>query len=145
MKKIPLFTIVVLFTLLTAAACGRTATTTNTSTTNATDSTFFVNATTDTNSTVPSNASQTVSVKDGSFDPPSLTVVKNTTVVFRNDGSSDHYVASDPHPIHNGLPGFDLGTLAPGDSAEFTFVAAGRFGYHDHIYSSVTGTIIVTD
>jgi plastocyanin len=67
------------------------------------------------------------------------------------------WVASDPHPIHNGYDGttvqqhcaagyagpapFD--ECAAGTSFTFTFDKVGTWGYHDHLDHSVMGTITV--
>lgn len=154
---------VAIFFLLGAAACGKKAepqpTTTSsasnvnalianlnrsaTNTTNTTNGSTFSTGNGNTNAAI---SPTTVSVKNGSFDPVTLTVKKGATVVFRNDGTSNHRVATDPHPAHTGLPGFDLGSMAPGSSQSYTFTKVGIFGYHDHLNAlAASGTIIVTE
>lgn len=86
----------------------------------------------------------TVSITDTGFVPTTLTVPAGTTVKFVNNGQGSHWPASDPHPVHNGLAGFDaLGALATGDSYSFTFAKVGSWGYHDHLRPEVKGTVIV--
>ncbi len=60
-----------------------------------------------------------------------------TTLTVTNDDSTSHTWTS--------LDGvFDSGTLAPGDSFQFTFDTPGTFAYHCNIHSSMTGSITVT-
>ncbi len=85
-----------------------------------------------------------VSYTNAGFSPAVLRVKAGTTVTFRNDSGEDLWVASNPHPTHTGLSGFDASD-AIGQSATyaFTFTRLGTWGYHNHLHSSVGGTIIV--
>jgi plastocyanin len=88
--------------------------------------------------------SMSVSIDDEGFTPASITIPKGTTVVFTNNGQGSHWPASDPHPTHNGLPGFDAKQpLTTGETYSFTFDKVGTFGVHDHLNASLKGTIIV--
>lgn len=66
------------------------------------------------------------------------------------------WVASNPHPLHTDYPGSDIkncgaGTAMfdscrvtnPGESWTFILEEPGTWGYHNHLQSSQTGTIIV--
>lgn len=87
---------------------------------------------------------ESVSVTDTGFEPATLTVPSGTTVVFTNNGQAAHQPASDPHPAHTGLPGFDAKRgLATGETYSFTFTKTGTFGYHDHLRFQSKGTIVV--
>lgn len=78
------------------------------------------------------------------FSPDPITVQEGDTVVFRNNGSSDIWVASDDHPVHNDLPGFDAESgISPGEEYSYTFEESGTWGYHDHLNPNQTGTVIV--
>lgn len=80
----------------------------------------------------------------GTFSPATLTVKKGTTVTWTNTGSSKVWIASDPHPVHTGYPGFDSGTdLRMGESYSFTFDKAGSWGYHNHFNPTVRGSVVV--
>lgn len=127
--------------LLTAAACGSKTATKNTTNTQA------GNASANTNAAPVDMISETavISVTPTGFKPPSITVRTGTTVTFRNDGTGSHWVASDPHPSHTGLPGFDLGGMQPGQFKTFTFEKTGTFGYHDHLDAKMRGTIVVRE
>jgi plastocyanin len=85
--------------------------------------------------------------RDGIF-VPTVSVAPGTVVSFFNDDQVGHWIASDPHPEHSGLPGFDpQSTIRPGASFEFTFTRAGTFTYHDHadpLNAKFQGTVVVT-
>ena len=80
----------------------------------------------------------------GTFSPATLTVKKGTTVTWTNSGAAKVWIASDPHPVHTGYPGFDSGTdLRAGETYSFTFEKAGSWSYHNHFNPTVKGTVIV--
>lgn len=85
-----------------------------------------------------------VSYKSGVFSPTNLRLHSGDTVRFHNDSTISIRIASDPHPQHNNLVGFDsIGDIPPGSNYTFTFAAKGTFGYHNENELSETGTIIV--
>jgi plastocyanin len=54
------------------------------------------------------------------------------------------WVASNPHPAHTDYSAFDAKKgYAPGESYSYTFTETGTFPFHDHLHSSLGGTIIV--
>lgn len=78
------------------------------------------------------------------FSPASVTVNQGDTVEFVNNSGVGFWVASDPHPIHTGLAGFDAGkTIPSGSSYKFTFNSKGSFGFHNHLNSGHKGTVTV--
>ncbi|HTK59608.1 MAG TPA: plastocyanin/azurin family copper-binding protein [Candidatus Baltobacteraceae bacterium] len=82
----------------------------------------------------------------GAFSPATITVKKGTTVTWTNEGSAKVWIASDPHPVHDGYPGLDSGTdIGTGASYSFTFEKTGSWGYHNHLNPLVKGTVIVTE
>lgn len=99
----------------------------------------------------------TVTLKESGFFPQTLTVTKGTIVTFVNNSSGQMWVASDPHPTHNGYDGttrdehcasgytgpapFD--ECAVKDTFTFTFDKVGSWGYHNHLDHDQTGTIVV--
>lgn len=107
----------------------------------------------------PTNAAPTSAtvIFDGSgFSPSNVTVAQGGTVTFTSQGG-EMWVASDPHPIHNGYDGTTLqqhcasgyagpapfDECAPGTSFTFTFNKVGTWGYHDHLDHSAMGTVTV--
>lgn len=78
------------------------------------------------------------------FTPESVTINVGDSVTFVNESSGSFQPASDPHPTHTGLAGFDAGSsVAMGQSYTFTFTKTGTWGFHDHLDSDKKGTVIV--
>lgn len=81
--------------------------------------------------------------KDG-FTPSTITVHAGDYVQFVNKDTVAHRPASDPHPTHTDLPGFDSkNPLQPGDKYRFQFTKVGTWGYHDHLNPTTHGEVIV--
>ena len=79
-------------------------------------------------------ATAVVSITKNGFVPATLVIKAGQTVKWTNDDDSPHRVASDPHPNHTGLSGFDSeNNLDAGASFNFNFEKTGTFGYHDHL------------
>jgi plastocyanin len=81
------------------------------------------------------------------FNPQTLQVKKNTTVVWRNIDEKLHQIAADPFKTHESNPELVAPeALEPNDSYSFTFEKTGSFGYHDNLNpDSLKGTVIVVD
>lgn len=89
---------------------------------------------------------QTLLIKDDTFEPPQLTIPKCTRVVFKNIGSKSHWPASDIHPAHGIYPEFDpKKEIAPEREWKFLFDKEGRWRFHDHLFPSLKGVIVVAD
>lgn len=87
----------------------------------------------------------TISVDETGFHPSTVTIAAGTTVTFVNNGQANHWPASDVHPTHEILPGFDSKKgLATGETYSYTFTQVGTWPMHDHLVASNTGTITVT-
>ena len=85
-----------------------------------------------------------VLVEGGKFSPETLTVKKGTEVTWVNKDTGPCWIASDPHPIHNGYSGFDAGRgIKQDETYKFTFSRVGTFSYHDHLDLTKTGKIII--
>ena len=94
----------------------------------------------------------TVEMSSTGFSPNSLTVKAGDTVTFVNKDTNQHWPASAVHPTHTVYPesGGCIGSkfdackgLAEGESWSFVFNEEGTWKYHDHLSSSLTGTIAV--
>ena len=82
----------------------------------------------------PPEATAIVTITSGGFVPSTLSVKAGQTVKWINDDDSPHRVASNPHPTHTGLRGFDSkDNLEKGGTFIFTFEKNATFGYHDHL------------
>lgn len=87
---------------------------------------------------------KTVTISPTGVSPKTLTVSAGTPVTFVNTDTIAHQIASNPHPNHTDLPGFD--NVNSATTYTFTFTKKGTFGYHDHDDPNNTasqGTIIV--
>lgn len=82
----------------------------------------------------PSNPYQIVISPAGVMTPSQLTVPAGSRVLFVNNHSRAHEIASDPHPEHTDCPEINqVGLLAPGQSRETgNLVIARTCGVHDH-------------
>lgn len=89
-------------------------------------------------------ASLLVRYTNAGFSPAVLHVRRGQTVTFRNDSTGNLWVASNPHPIHTDLSGFDaLRPLGASETYVYTFTRLGTFGYHNHLNAAHQGTIVV--
>ena len=94
------------------------------------------------NTTLNTPTTHTVSYASTGFSPSSITIKAGDTVTFTNGTSSKMWVASDPH--HTDFSDFDAGKgYEAGTSYSYTFMEAGTFTYHDHLHSSMRGTVVV--
>ena len=93
---------------------------------------------------IPAPSAQVVITKDG-FSPETITVRRGTQVTWTNEDRNPHQIASDPHPAHKNLPGFDSPEpLLLKESYSYTFEKTGTFTYHDHLNPlKLKGTVIV--
>lgn len=80
----------------------------------------------------------------GGFSPNEVTVAPGTTVKFINRTDTPVWPASDPHPVHTALPGFDaLRGLGKDESYSFKFDKVGEWKFHNHLSPGATGKVIV--
>lgn len=113
-------------------------------------------------SPVPSSqksADVTVEYQEGGFVPETITVSIGSTVAWQNSVGRPMWVASDPHPAHTDLEGFDqqrvINRVTPPFSTaahahgegiyEYTFTKPGIWKYHNHLSPQHRGTITVVD
>lgn len=89
----------------------------------------------------------TVTYTAQGFSPKSVTIKKGNAVVFENKTGKRMSVASSVHPTHLLYPEFDqYKTDQRGkDEFRFSFEKIGTWKYHDHLNSTMTGTVIVTE
>jgi hypothetical protein len=78
---------------------------------------------------------------EGATEPSTVFCVpRGGTVIFTG---SNLWIASDPHPTHTDLSGFDA--LGARSSYSYTFNQTGEWGFHNHLRATDTGTIIVVE
>ncbi len=153
MQKHFIIGLLMLGLLLGAAACSKTSPTTSTTPTatssavvDGTNDAVNATGTPSTSGIVSTAAERVVQIVSGQLQPKAVTVTAGTTLVFKNSDTTSHQISSDPHPTHTDLAGFDVGPIAPGGSASFTFTKIGSWGYHDHLdafNANLQGTVIV--
>ena len=85
----------------------------------------------------PSTEGRTITLTSDGATPKSLTIAAGTRVIFVNNDTRPHNMASDPHPEHDLCPALNGGVIGPGQSREslnmFTGVNDPRTcGFHDH-------------
>lgn len=87
-----------------------------------------------------------VTLTKSGYKPKFLIVKKNTQVIFKSNSTKFFWPASDVHPYHYIYPEFDAKNLVPGSSSwSFNFNKVGFWNFHDHLYPSFKGSIIVLD
>lgn len=84
-----------------------------------------------------------VMVSNNKFSQSPITVKRGDTVVWVNQDTINHQIASDPHPQHTDLPDLESGSLATNQTYSYKFMNPGTYNYHDHLNPTVKGTIIV--
>lgn len=88
---------------------------------------------------------QVIEMTPDGFEPASVTVDENATIIFVNNDSQPRWPASNVHPTHQLYPEFDpRRPLQPGESWPFKVEKPGTWKYHDHLFPHKRGTVIVT-
>ncbi len=130
-------------TNLSATTTINTSAVTNSSTTG----TFSTTPTNTATNTTVTTKTVTVTISSSGPSPKSVTINKGETVMFVNNDSATHQIASNPHPSHTDYQGFDsLSGIPSGASYSFTFQKTGAFDYHDHLdpfNSGLQGSVTV--
>ena len=83
-----------------------------------------------------STVTKTVSITATAFSPASRTIATTDAIKWTNNDTKNHQVVA-----NNGS--FASATIAPGKSYTHVFNTAGTFRYHDALYPSHTGKIVV--
>jgi plastocyanin len=76
----------------------------------------------------------TITITSSGASPRNIQVNLGSRVLFINNDSRPHWMASDPHPEHDDCPEFEpVGTLQPGQQRETSnLVTPQTCGFHDH-------------
>lgn len=86
---------------------------------------------------------QTVIVTDAGFNPATVTIKAGGTVQWMNNSSHKVSINSNNHPTHLLYPPLNLGIVEVGKSVSLQFNTPGKYGYHNHLDPSQTGTVLV--
>lgn len=110
------------------------------------------------NMSVIGQTSYTIEITSAGFSPNTLTIKTGDSIIFLNTDSNQHWPASAFHPTHAAYDSTTLSEHCPnpdmtafdachgleqGETFTFRFNKTGRWGYHDHLNPSHTGTIVV--
>ena len=98
---------------------------------------------TGTGGTTPKETIVNVNFTSSGFDPKTVTIKTGTRVIWINKSGGDATVNSGLHPTHQLYPPLNLGQFPDGSSVQLVFEKAGKYGYHDHLNPSRTGTVVV--
>lgn len=91
-----------------------------------------------------SSGNAIVEISAEGFSPKNLTINLGDPVRFINKDARARWPASDPHPTHDFLSGFDPQRPIESDSSwSFVFTTEGKWSYHDHLIPHQKGEIIV--
>ncbi len=91
-------------------------------------------------------ASHSVVLTDSGYEPKTLSIKKGDVVVFTTDRGFEHWPASNLHPTHNLYSAFDpKRPLGASEEWSFQFMRVGEWEFHDHLNSTFTGAITVTE
>lgn len=82
--------------------------------------------------------SVTVKIKDGSFQPSTLTVAAGTRVLWHNQDAVLHTVTSDVQGL------FDSESISPGGKFALIFNTPGSYSYHCALHQNMRAAIVVT-
>ena len=87
--------------------------------------------------------SPTITITSGGVSPTVLVVRQGQRVLFVNNDSVAHEMASDLHPTHERWPAMNqVGYLAPGQSRETgNLNVVGVISYHDHLDAQNEGLL----
>ncbi len=90
------------------------------------------------------SSKNTITYKDGVYSPSSITIHQGEILVFLNKSGKAMWPASNIHPTHDIYPAFDpRRPLATDEQWSFVFDKKGIWQYHDHLFPSVRGIVIV--
>ncbi|HSW78988.1 MAG TPA: cupredoxin domain-containing protein [Candidatus Babeliales bacterium] len=97
------------------------------------------------NTTSIAKQSAQIAVTSSQFVPQVLDVKVGSSVVWTNQDSSPHWIASDPYPKDDTLKSLNSGgPKQKGESFTYTFDKAGTFTYHDELHpAELKGTVRV--
>ena len=82
----------------------------------------------------PPVVTNTITITTTGVNPKNVQVALGSRVLFVNNDSGSHTMASDPHPDHTDCPDINqVGFLLPGQSRETgNLVVVRTCGFHDH-------------
>ena len=103
---------------------------------------------TPTPSPTPGGSTATITITSSGVSPRSVTIAAGGRVMFTNNDSRAHDMASNPHPSHTDCPALNqVGNLQPNQSRTSGNLTTVRTcGFHDHdrdTDTSLQGTVVI--
>ena len=89
------------------------------------------------NPTAPATENITVSIKNFSFNPSTLTIKTGAKITWVNNDNVPHTITSDSGNL------LDSKTISSGQSFSFVFTSPGSVNYHCNIHPTMKGAVIV--
>ncbi len=87
----------------------------------------------------------TITFSQEGFTPKEFRIEQGNTIVFKTNQKKPFWPASDLHPTHSIYPEFDPGEpIEAYSSWSFTFTKVGEWTFHNHLFPSQRGKIIVS-
>lgn len=87
-----------------------------------------------------------ISITDQGFVPAEIQIERGTSVIWRNETTMPHQVASNPYPERSELPSLNSqGHIQPQAEYTYAFAENGTFGYHDYLNPSMSGRVTVVE
>ena len=95
--------------------------------------------------TTAAKQSAQIAITDTKFVPQVIDVKVGTSVMWTNQDSSPHWIASDPYPKDDALKSLNSGgPKQQNESFTYTFDKAGTYSYHDELHpDSLQGVVRV--
>lgn len=91
------------------------------------------------------SAPMVIKMSANGFEPQEITIDSDSTILFQNIDTQDHWPASDIHPTHDIYPQFDpQKPIKSGESWQFKPTRFGTFKYHDHLNPHMRGVLKVS-
>jgi plastocyanin len=95
---------------------------------------------------MPTGATHTIVLTEAGYTPAEITIAKGDVVEFSTVRGFEHWPASNLHPTHNLYSAFDPLKPVPAEEAwSFQFTKPGVWKFHDHLKSTYTGVVTVTE
>lgn len=109
----------------------------------ATDGSTSTNAQPNLNAIQEDDVAATITYTGQGFEPNLSTITDHNYVRVRNRSVRVLNFVSDPYLERTDNPELNVGQIAPGESKKFYISQKGRWGYHNALDPSESGTIIV--
>lgn len=88
----------------------------------------------------------TIVLTKNGFEPSTISIQRGDTVAFSTNRGFPFWPASDKHPSHSMYPEFDPKMpINQHDQWDFQFIKSGTWTFHDHLNSTLRGTIYVSN